>query len=136
MEAAAVEDAAEVGAQLFFEHGCSGCHGPDGRGGVYIENAAQPEIPPLRGIGARLGLSPDQIVEVMSALSSDLEPELSETLMIGLTEFGTQLAGGGHPEASDPFRDGPLQMPSFSEQLTDSQVDALTVFLLGLDADP
>lgn len=99
--------AEQRGEVIYKRHGCRGCHGEDGKGGVPNPNAASDQqVPPLR-----------YVKEGYTA------KELKDTVRKGLP--GTAKLDKRRP-------DPPLKMPAWGDRLTEGQLDDLVAYLLSL----
>lgn len=92
---------------LYKRHGCRGCHGEDGRGGVPNPNAVSGEqVPPLRYVKEGYTVA-----------------ELRDRLRNGVPSVARRDTRGPEP---------PLRMPGWGDRLTEGQLDDLMAYLLSL----
>ncbi len=93
------------GEVLFRRAGCVACHGPGGKGGHPNNNVRGGVVPAV-----------DRVAETFT-----------------LEELVKKIAGGAHPQKSDPAGADPLAaMPAWGETLDDAELRAVAAYLMTL----
>lgn len=132
------------GAALYRRSGCVTCHGEGGRGGVRNPNSMNAAVPELATLARRTFLfSAADVAAFRAALDGPVPlatapPGLPLYRAVTTQYLATrQLVRDGR-SSTKLDADGPrppLDMPAWGARLTDSEVDAVLAYLLGL-GDP
>jgi cbb3-type cytochrome oxidase cytochrome c subunit len=97
----------ELGHEVYRKYGCTGCHGPNGKGGVPNPNAKTAQLVP-------------DLIHVADGYTKD---ELKARILKGQREIN----------ALDPKRPPPpLYMPGWGGTIKDAEVDELIAYLISL----
>jgi mono/diheme cytochrome c family protein len=140
------EDASlvERGQWLFRRHACFSCHGRDGHGGVRNPNYAKETVPALDVLAEQAYLYHPEDIETIVALLErrtpledlwDNPPVPLFHAVLGKYQAVRDIIRKGSPAGKlDPEgREPPLSMPTWGQQLTDDDIDALIAYLLTLE---
>ena len=133
----------ERGKQLFDSMGCAACHGPEGSGGISNLNYVLGTVPPLNEMADRLMLfDPEDAVAAVALLEhgTDLASLEQDPPFPDYARFAAQYGAvvgvikNGAPAAKkDPSGiTPPLQMPSWSDHLSNEDIRALIAYLIEL----
>ena len=106
---AAYASRVEFGRAVFRQFGCAGCHGIEGRGGIYNKNMD-------------LGEEVPALVTVSQGYTRE---KLKEIIRDG------RYPGRAYRDQPSP----PLWMPSWKEKISDDQLDALVEYLISLNPE-
>jgi mono/diheme cytochrome c family protein len=132
------------GEWLFRQNACFSCHGRSGHGGVRNPNYIKGTVPALDTLAERMYLFyPEDVDAIVEALEQriplehleDDPPVLRYRAVLAKYQSIKELLRKGNPAGKlDP--DGPeppLNMPTWGQRLSDSDIDALIAFLLTLE---
>jgi mono/diheme cytochrome c family protein len=132
------------GAWLFETNGCFSCHGESGRGGIRNPNYVKDSVPDLETLAERMYLFyPEDVEAVVAALERripldqllDEPPVPRYRAVLAKYEAIRNLIRQGNPAGKkhEEGRAPPLNMPTWGQRLSDSDIDALIAYLLTLE---
>lgn len=125
-----------------FRRNCSGCHGPQGIGGIRSPNYVKDTIPVLRTMAQekmKIADSEDAktIIDLM-VKGTNLE-ELAEPPIAKYNVFLAQykairdiIRKGNVAGKKDPLGPEPMAMPAWGQKLTDDEINSILAYLLSL----
>ncbi len=139
----AEDELTELGAWIYLDKGCDTCHGPEGRGGVANDNAANSPVPPHDATAQKLFLASQEDAEAFADLvarAPDLgtTPEPPEIARFPVVRARFDNAReiirlGRYSAKRDPAGpEPPLQMPAWQFLLAERDIDALLVYFVSL----
>jgi mono/diheme cytochrome c family protein len=131
------------GEWLFRQNGCFTCHGNSGHGGVKNPNYVRDTVPALDSLAERMYLFyPEDVDAIVSALErrvpleelADDPPVPRYRAVVAKYQAIKELVQHGNPAGKkDPEGPAPpLNMPTWGQRLSDSDIDALIAYLLTL----
>lgn len=131
----------ERGAHLFGLY-CSGCHGPEGRGGIVNANASSPTIPALNELNERLMLfereDAETLIEALAKTggmppsADELDVSRASVVVATYDSVWTVLENGNPSGREDPEGPTPISMPPWKTDLDGEQRVSIIAYLLSI----
>jgi len=137
------DNVVEWGRYLYKKLGCETCHGIEGRGGVKNFNYIKKNVPNHSTLAGRLFLEEkedaDEFIKLITT-HADLKKSAASTniprfpLVLAQYKAAEGIIKNGKPSGKLDYNkpQPPLNMPSWKEKLTNSDIDSIIAYLLTL----